>query len=69
MDTTTTWNLIHRQHAQLADAQPALYAGWTVQVTAGHIVVGAEQTPPTVPRTPGVALAPAAAVRTLRRDE
>lgn len=55
MDTTTTWTLIHGQRAQLADtldqltpsqwAQPALCAGWTVQVTAGHIVVGAEQTP------------------------
>jgi uncharacterized protein (TIGR03083 family) len=55
MDTTTTWSLIHRQRARLADtldeltpsqwAQPALCAGWTVQITAGHVVVGAEQTP------------------------
>ena len=54
MDDATTWDLIHEERAGVADtlatltpeqwAQPALCSGWSVRVTAGHIVVGAEQT-------------------------
>ena len=54
MDDTKTWDLIHSERAAMADtlagltpaqwAQTSLCGGWTVQVTAGHIVVGAEQT-------------------------
>jgi uncharacterized protein (TIGR03083 family) len=50
-----TWELIHAERAAMADtlagltprqwAEPSLCAGWSVQVTAGHILVGAEQTP------------------------
>jgi len=55
MNEATTWQLIHAERARLADtlatlsseqwAQPSLCAGWTVQLTAGHVVAGAEQTP------------------------
>jgi uncharacterized protein (TIGR03083 family) len=54
-DTDETWALIHRERAEVADmlatltpeqwAAPALCEGWSVQVTAGHILTGAEQTP------------------------
>jgi len=50
-----TWELIHAERASVADtlagltptqwAEPSLCTGWTVQVAAGHILVGAEQTP------------------------
>lgn len=53
--TTRTWELIHAERAAVADtlagltpmqwAAPSLCAGWSVQVTAAHILVGAEQTP------------------------
>lgn len=53
---TTTWQLIHRERAAMADtlagltsrqwAAPSLCAGWSVQIAAGHIVAGAEQTTP-----------------------
>jgi uncharacterized protein (TIGR03083 family) len=53
MDDDTTWKLIHHQRAALADilaglsaqqwAAPSLCGAWPVQVTAGHVVVGAEQ--------------------------
>jgi uncharacterized protein (TIGR03083 family) len=49
-----TWSLIHAERAAMADtlgtltpgqwAQPSLCHGWSVQVAAGHILVGAEQT-------------------------
>ncbi|MDP9463975.1 MAG: maleylpyruvate isomerase family mycothiol-dependent enzyme, partial [Actinomycetota bacterium] len=55
MDDTRTWNLIHQERVAMADtlaaltpgqwAEPSLCGGWSVQVAAGHIVVGAEQTP------------------------
>jgi uncharacterized protein (TIGR03083 family) len=54
MDDATTWKLIHGERAATADmlatlapdqwSQPSLCSGWTVQMTAGHIVQGAEQT-------------------------
>ena len=54
MDDTTTWKLIHRERAAMADTlatltpdqwtQSSLCGGWTVRDTAGHIVTGAEQT-------------------------
>jgi uncharacterized protein (TIGR03083 family) len=54
MDDTTTWKLIHKERASIADtlaglspdqwAQPSLCGGWTVRETAAHIVTGAEQT-------------------------
>jgi uncharacterized protein (TIGR03083 family) len=50
-----TWSLIHAEREAVADAlatltpaqwaQPSLCHGWSVQVAAGHILVGAEQTP------------------------
>ena len=50
-----TWELIHRERAGMADllaglapsewGGPSLCAGWSVQVMAGHILAGAEQTP------------------------
>ncbi len=56
MDDAETWDLIHAERAALADtldsltpeqwAQPSLCAGWTVQMAAGHVVAGAEQTKP-----------------------
>ena len=54
MDDTTEWKLIHHERAAVADtlatltasqwAKPSLCGGWSVRVTAGHIVTGAEQT-------------------------
>jgi len=53
MDDVTTWKLIHNERAAMADtlaeltpeqwATPSLCGTWPVQVAAGHIVVGAEQ--------------------------
>jgi uncharacterized protein (TIGR03083 family) len=55
MDDAKTWELIHRERAGMAATlaslapeqwtEPSLCNGWSVQVTAAHIVVGAEQTP------------------------
>ena len=55
MDDTGTWALIHKERAAMADtlaglapgqwAAASLVSGWSVQVTAAHIVNGAEQTP------------------------
>jgi uncharacterized protein (TIGR03083 family) len=55
MDDSTTWKVIHRERAAMADtlatltpsqwSQPSLCGGWSVQITAAHIVMGAEQTP------------------------
>lgn len=55
MDDPTVWNAIHRERAAVADtlatltpsqwAQASLCGGWSVHVTAAHIVMGAEQTP------------------------
>jgi uncharacterized protein (TIGR03083 family) len=55
MDVQQTWKLIHSARGATADslaelspdqwASPSLCAGWSVQDTAGHIVVGGEQTP------------------------
>jgi uncharacterized protein (TIGR03083 family) len=54
MDDAKTWELIHRERAATADtleglspsewAAPSACGSWSVQVTAGHILVGAEQT-------------------------
>jgi uncharacterized protein (TIGR03083 family) len=54
IDDTTTWKLIHRERAALADtleglsesqwAAKSLCDGWSVQVTAAHVLAGAEQT-------------------------
>lgn len=54
-DSTRTWAMIHTERKALADAlegltpeqwaAPSLCAGWTVQLAAGHVVAGAEQTP------------------------
>jgi uncharacterized protein (TIGR03083 family) len=51
-----TWELIHHERRALAEtldsltsehwAAPSLCAGWTVQVAAGHVMAGAEQTGP-----------------------
>lgn len=51
-----TWKMIHRERAAMADAlaeltpsqwsEPSLCGGWSVRVTAAHIVLGAEQTTP-----------------------
>ena len=56
MDDTTTWKLIHKERASIADtlstlnaaqwAKPSLCVGWSVRETAAHIVLGAEQTTP-----------------------
>ena len=55
MDDPTVWKAIHRERAAVADtlatlnpsqwSQPSLCGGWSVHVTAAHIVMGAEQTP------------------------
>ncbi|MDQ1425652.1 MAG: hypothetical protein QOD72_3150 [Acidimicrobiaceae bacterium] len=55
MGDAPTWGLIHKERAAMADtlnaltasqwSEPSLVAGWSVQVTAAHIVNGAEQTP------------------------
>jgi len=52
---TTTWKLIHEARATMADTlaglapgqwgETSLCGGWSVHVTAGHILVAAEQTP------------------------
>ena len=54
MDDATTWKLIHKERAAMADtlttlsaaqwARPSLCGGWSVRETAAHIVLGAEQT-------------------------
>ena len=51
-----TWKLIHGERQALAETldglaseqwtAPSLCAGWTVQVAAGHVMAGAEQTGP-----------------------
>jgi hypothetical protein len=53
IDESTTWRVIHAERTSMADimatltptqwSTPSLCEGWTVQQTAGHIVVGAEQ--------------------------
>jgi uncharacterized protein (TIGR03083 family) len=55
MSDAKTWDLIHNERESMADtlaaltpsqwAEPSLVEGWSVHVTAGHIVNGAEQTP------------------------
>lgn len=55
MSDTPTWELIHAAPASMTDtlseltprqwAEPSLCAGWSIQVAAGHILAGAEQTP------------------------
>jgi uncharacterized protein (TIGR03083 family) len=55
-DNATTWKLIHSERAALADtlegltpqqwATSSLCAGWSVQLAAGHLLAGAEQTGP-----------------------
>ena len=55
MSDVKTWQLIHEERAAVADmlatiapqqwATPSLCGTWSVHVTAGHIVLGAEQTP------------------------
>jgi uncharacterized protein (TIGR03083 family) len=54
MDDAMTWKLIHGERAATADmlatltpaqwSQPSLCQGWTVQMTAAHILQAAEQT-------------------------
>jgi uncharacterized protein (TIGR03083 family) len=54
-DNATTWKLIHSERAALAHTlqsltpeqwtSPSLCSGWSVQLTAGHVLAGAEQTP------------------------
>lgn len=54
MDDVSTWKLIHAERAAMADtltslspaqwAEPSLCGTWTVQIAAGHILAGAEQT-------------------------
>jgi uncharacterized protein (TIGR03083 family) len=54
-DDTTTWRLIHAERAALADTLEtltprqwdarSLCTGWTVRITAAHVLSGAEQTP------------------------
>jgi uncharacterized protein (TIGR03083 family) len=54
MDDTKVWQLIHNERAAMADtldtlsdrewSTPSLCGTWTVQMTAGHILAGAEQT-------------------------
>ena len=56
MDTTETWRRIHAERAALADCWEALgpeqweaaswCEGWSVHVTAGHVLAAAEQTVP-----------------------
>jgi uncharacterized protein (TIGR03083 family) len=51
---TQMWPMIHSERASLADtldgldseqwASPSLCAGWSVQLTAAHVLAGAEQT-------------------------
>jgi uncharacterized protein (TIGR03083 family) len=54
MDDIKTWQLIHEERSAIADtlaaltssqwAEPSLCGAWSVQVAAGHILAGAEQT-------------------------
>ena len=54
MDDVKIWQLIHTERASMADtlaslpgtdwAKPSLCGDWSVHVTAGHILAGAEQT-------------------------
>jgi uncharacterized protein (TIGR03083 family) len=54
MDDVKTWQLIHAERAAVADtlhslsssdwAKPSLCGDWSIQITAGHILAGAEQT-------------------------
>jgi uncharacterized protein (TIGR03083 family) len=54
VDKASTWNLIHRERAAMADSlselkpsqwtEPSLCAGWSVHQAAAHILAGAEQT-------------------------
>lgn len=54
MDDNKTWQLIHEERAAIADtlasltsslwAEPSLCGTWSVQIAAGHILAGAEQT-------------------------
>jgi uncharacterized protein (TIGR03083 family) len=54
MDDAKTWDLIHRERAATVDTlaeltpeqwgEPSLCHPWSVEVTAAHIVMGAEQT-------------------------
>jgi len=54
MDDGTTWQLIHAERASIADtldslsgtdwSKPSWCGDWSVHVTAGHILAGAEQT-------------------------
>jgi uncharacterized protein (TIGR03083 family) len=54
-DNATTWKLIHSEREALVDTlqglspaqwtAPSLCTGWSVQLTAGHVLAGAEQTP------------------------
>jgi uncharacterized protein (TIGR03083 family) len=54
MENAKTWKLIHRERAATADtlealtpaewSAPSACGDWSVHVTAGHILVGAEQT-------------------------
>lgn len=54
MDETRTWQLIHQERTAIVDtlsaltspqwSQPSLCGTWSVQVAAGHILAGAEQT-------------------------
>ena len=56
MDDARTWELIRTERTALVDtlgtltpdqwAHPSLCAGWSVQMAAGHVVAGAEQTTP-----------------------
>ena len=56
MRTPETWNLIHAERSALADTWASLTPeqwaaaswceGWSVQVTAGHVLAAAEQTIP-----------------------
>ncbi len=55
MKAKETWTYIHAERAALADtwaglsaeqwAAPSWCEGWTVQLTAGHVLAAAEQTP------------------------
>ena len=54
MSDSQTWKMIHRERAAMADTlatltpdqwgRPSLCGGWSVRVTAAHIMMGAEQT-------------------------
>jgi uncharacterized protein (TIGR03083 family) len=54
-DNATTWKLIHSEREALVDTlqglspaqwtEPSLCTGWSIQLTAAHVLAGAEQTP------------------------